>query len=409
MYNNGNFQRKEDKHGYQRILVILVFLAGILNSQSFFVLMGFNSLYYGVTLIYYGLLGFMCIILILNFLYKKKGFALYSIPYWGILVATVIFKFIILFIQFPNMFLPGEVYFSSLITFAGNFLLMIILIKNIHSLYYIRAVIWALGIGCSLSSIIPLLFYPELIGTRISIVNGYNFSGAFWNSSVISYISVAWLLIAISSGESSRIKKNMLFGIFILIVIGCLAGLSRSALISIFLSVIVYLIASNKFAKFLKVVVMLCFLSIGLFYIYPEIIENFQERLDTGVSIEDESRTIIWKDYIEDIPNYFLLGDIEGNYKKYSVTGQPPHSVFLNWLSQFGIFALLGFLVLLVGILKSINTIRESMSKQIAAGLYAWFVAYLSVAMINETGFNHLTIFGAFGVILAWGKQVKKK
>src|SRR5699024_8087497 len=115
-----------------------------------------------------------------------KNIAFSSFPYWSVLVFAVGLKFLLYLIQSPTSLLPGGEFFSPLLTFSSNLLLMIILIKGINNMYYIKAVVWAFGIGASLSTIIPFIFFPEMIGSRISLIDDFTFTGAFWNSSVIS-------------------------------------------------------------------------------------------------------------------------------------------------------------------------------------------------------------------------------
>lgn len=402
-YSNININR--ENHGYQRIIVMLMFIVGLLNSNIYFDFMGLNTFTSVLSILFYGLLGFMCFIVILSYFYKKNLSIFQQFPYLLILFIAVLFKSFILFIQLPSSILPGGSNFDLLITILINLFLIIVLIRNVYSMYYIKASVWSFGIGASFSAIIPFLYYPEMIGQRTSLINDYVFTGAFWNAGVISYISVGWLLIALSTNEKSKTKKIVLISIFVLIASAGLSGLSRGTLMSLIISVIVYLVMSNNFIKYIKVIVFTSILLVVSFFVFQDTVENFAERIDNQ-NIKDESRIVIWKDYIEDISDYFILGEIEGNHTKYSITGHAPHSVLLNWFTQFGVFALIGFCMLLLGVLKSINDIRLFQSKQAAAALYAWLAAYLSIGLINETGFKQLAVFGGIGIILAWGNIV---
>lgn len=399
MNQQSHVGKKSDSQSYHFLLIILIFIAGLLNSQHYLEFMGLNRMYIVILLAFYCLLGFWGIITFVNYLKRNKN---YPFPYWMILIIGVSLKFILLFIQFPYLFLPGEKYFYQLITYTVNFMLMIVLARNIHSIKSIKRVILSFGLGASFSAIIPFIFFPEMIGTRETYLSGYKFVGSFWNPTVISLMSVGWLLIALIPTEKLKRRKNLLIGIFILLLLGGLSGLSRSTLLAISLSVIVYLIASNKLIQYLKsgILIIACFLIIGL--IFPEVVESFQQRLEAS-DIKEEPRTAIWIDYIEDIPKFLLFGALDGDHIKYSTSGHSPHSVLLNWLAQYGLISLIGFVLLLLGVFRSIRNIRKSMSKHIAASLYAWLSCYLSIALINETGFNELTIYGAFGIIIAWG------
>lgn len=398
------------KNGYQPIVVLLMFLVGMLNSNPYFNFMGYNNLTKFLLFTFYVLIAFMFLITIFDYLYNKKKFSLTNstFPYLVVLIFAIVLKYFVLFIQFPSSFLPGEVNSINLLTHISNLSLVIIIINNIYKVRYIKSAIWAFGIGASFSALIPFVFFPEMIGRRISLIDNFIFVGAFWNSAVISYMSVGWLLIALVTLEKSKLKRGMLIGIFTLLVLGSFAGLSRAALLSIVISVMVYLLlAKNLISYFKTFFLILLFLFIISIY-FQDAIDNFEQRLDGGINLEEESRVIIWKDYLQNISDYFFLGEIEGNYRKYSTTGHSPHSVLLNWFTQFGIFALIGYLALLYGLFKSIKVIREKHSKHIGAILYAWLFAYLSIALVNETGFDQLSVYGGIGILFSWANIVKK-
>lgn len=403
---NGTYRKKEE-FVYKKMIILLVFLSGVLISQNYFEFMGLNILNTLVMVTFYGLLSFMLVIKSLTSIYERKIY--FKFQFWGILSIAIILKFVILFLQFPSLFFPGAKLFSQLFIFAGNLLFMILLGKSINSISHLKRVIFALGLGASFSSLIPFLFFPEMMGQRATVINGYIFTGAFWNPSVISYISVGWLLISLATIETSKKKKGILITLFLLFISGSLVGLSRATMLSILISVIVYMVVSRSFVKYIKTITFVVLSVLILINLFPDAIIGFEQRLSGGVEIEDEARMIIWKDYLEDLPDYFLFGDIHGEYTRYSTTGIGPHSVILNWLTQFGFLAVIGFLVLIFGMLISIKKIQMAMSIEVAAGLYAWLAAYLSVALVNETGFRQLTVFGVFGIILAWGRLAHKE
>lgn len=410
MIQNRIINTKNNNIGYQLIIVLLMFLVGLQNSGPYLSYMGYSTFNKIMLVGFYILLGFMFVITVLNFLYKKKGiiFTHASFQYWLLLVIAVAFKFVVLFTQSPFSFMPGGSNFSYFLTHISNLVLMIVVIKNVHNDVCLKNVIWSFGIGAAFSAIIPLLFFPEMIGSRISSINNFMFSGAFWNSAVISLMSVGWLLIALFVSEKSKLKKVFSLGIFLLLAFASLSGLSRATLLSIIISVLIYLLFSKNFVRYIKTIGIITLLIIISIIYFQDVISNFEKRLDGGINISEESRVEIWKDYIEDVPDYFLLGEVSGDYKKYSITRHGPHSVVLNWITQFGLLGLLGFIMLLLGILKSIKLIKIKLSTDVAATLYAWLAAYLSIAMVNETGFKELSLYGGMGIILAWGKIVKR-
>lgn len=397
--------KKRNNH-YIKIIYILIFLVGILNSQEYIINLGYRHLSNGIQVFIYILILIMFFLMLVDFSYRIGRFKFYSFPYWRILSLAIIFKLFILFIQNPQDFFVGGKFFYRYISYMLNISLLIVLAKVIQTQNEVKNVVLALGLGTVLSAIIPFIFYPEMIGVRIG--TAYNINGSFWNYSLISFISVGWLLIAVTSFYKSKIIKLISSAIVILLILASLAGLSRAALVSFMLSFIIYLFFTKKFFKNLKYLGAIAIVLILMINIFPEVINNFQGRLDGGIVVQEEARMKIWKEYIADIPNYFLFGQIQGDYTIYSSSGNPPHSVLLNWLVQFGILGFTGFIVLFIGVIKSIRSISQFSETQVVAGLYAWLVSYFSVALINETGFSELSVFAAIGIILAWGNISKK-
>lgn len=403
-----NQENEGNMHFFQKLLVVLVFLAGMMNSRQYLEFLGLSQLYNFLELGYYCLLAVLSILTVINILYKKVNVPTSAFSSWILLFIAVISKLLFLFIQFPRLFLFGQKYFTETILYFSSFLLIFLLLLHIKSLKNIKSTIIALGLGASFSTIIPIIFFPEMIASRISVVSDTNFYGSFWNASVIAFMTVGWLLIAHSNIEVVRWKRIILNGIFILFTFGSLAGLSRASFIAFVTSIIIYMMLSNNITKYLKLVFYFCVIASSMYILFPEIIESLLFRFEGGISIEEETRSQIWKEYLRNIKDYLWIGEMQGDYRKYSTGGYAPHSVLLNWLTQFGIMGLIGFVVLLFNVFNNIRIIQVKQSKRVAAALYAWLGAYLSIALINETGFDQLTLFAAIGIILAWGKEAKK-
>lgn len=389
------------------ILFSIVFSAGLMNSTDFINLIGLNELNTVVRIVFHLLLVSLFFLLLIKNILIRKTILPETFPYWIMLLFAVLFNFFILFIQNPSGLLPGGAYFFELFHFISILSIMIILASVIETLNGIKVAIWGLGLGAAFSALIPFLF-PEMIGSREAEFQGHYFIGGFWNSAVISYISVGWLMVSLSTVEKSKIKRFFLISLFLIMAFGGLAGLSRATLLSVIVSVCVYLIFAKKIKKYIKVIISGLIIILLVLTLFPDLVLNFSERLEGGIEIEDESRTKIWIDYLEDLPSYFLFGALDGDYTKYSIFGMGPHSTILNWLSQYGILGLLGFVILIIGFVSSIKNIKRLFPVETTAALYAWLAAYLSVALINETGFKQLTVFTAFGIILAWGNVSKK-
>src|SRR5699024_2235679 len=107
--------------------------------------------------------------------------------------------------------------------------------------------LWSLLLGGSLSAIIPLIKFSSLIGTRISFHQGIVYSGGIWNQVLISFISCAWLALALIQ-KKTQSRKMKALGVFVFVItwIGSFAGLSRSFFILTIVSFLVYIISSDK-------------------------------------------------------------------------------------------------------------------------------------------------------------------
>lgn len=410
MYNVKELDSAKGITGYSKVLIIMLFIIGVLNGKPYFDFMGYSFFPQSLMLVIYFTTIILLLLTVMNIMFKRKNYILSS-KYWVVLAFALLLKYFLLFVQFPASFLPGHENFYPMLTNLINVFVVFILVENIKTMRDLKLSIWALGIGAFLSALIPILLFPEYIGLRSSEINGFKISGGFWNQSVISYMSVGWLLLFISIYEKNKLYKVIAFFIFVILIISGMFGLSRALLLSVILSTFVYLIVSNNLRKYIKSIVVITIIAgIGLF-LFNDVIDSFTDRVDGGVQIEEEARVDIWKDYIKNIPDYFLFGEIEGNYKKYSTSVKKfgPHSVILNWLVQFGTLGLFGFLFLMYGILKSVKNIYYFQSKEFGSVVIAWFVAYMSIAVINETGFDQLSVFAAIGIILAWGNIAKKQ
>src|SRR5699024_8153975 len=173
--------------------------------------------------------------------------------------------------------------------------------------------------------------------------------------------------------------------------------------VSIVLSMFVYLVVSNNFKKYIKSIIIIIVVAGVVSFLFKDVINSFSSRIDGGIKIEEEARVDIWMDYLTNIPDYFMFGEIEGNYKKYSSSIKKfgPHSVVLNWFVQFGVLALIGFLYLMYGILKSFKSVYRHQSKELGAVVIAWFVAYILLYFINVLGFVYLYVFVLIVIVFA--------
>lgn len=141
----------------------------------------------------------------------------------------------------------------------------------------------------------------------------------------------------------------------------------------------------------------------------PEtIVEGFQNRfmnMSSG-NLNEEARVSIWREYLSNIPNYFLVGAF-GNYRRFGLNGiYGTHSSFLDWFVQYGIIGLIGYLYLLGSMLKEIFKVKKS-EPDIFKYLIAWFISYLTLITVNQSGFEDPSIYAGFAFVLTWSKAFK--
>ncbi|KMK77364.1 hypothetical protein AB990_02440, partial [Alkalihalobacillus pseudalcaliphilus] len=159
---------------------------------------------------------------------------------------------------------------------------------------------------------------------------------------------------------------------------------------------------------YIKIFILVALMGASITVVFPETIESLMQRLDGGVNLDNEMRVIIWKAYLSNWYDYILFGELHGDYRKYMSTGHGPHNVLINWTLHFGILALIGFITIIVGIIITALKAKFIISKSAGAAIFTWLMAYLSVALINETGFDHLSLFAAIGIILSLEKILTK-
>lgn len=405
-------------------LTLLLFFAGLVNSRRHIAMINI-PLIDKIIFILFGVLFIINVFTItINYFHSRGEFFRIN-KYWLPLIIIILLKYIILFsqafysfitnkqtttVQIINFLVEYRIFshIKYLIKLMINLIIISILAIRIDNFSKLNSSIAAFGLGSAIAPIVGLIFFPDLIGRRISDVNGVYFAGSFWNMSVIAFVSSAWLLIGNAHSKENRLKKYIYLFLVMTMFFGGIAGLSRGIVVSGFVSTLVYIICLRDIKKLFKIVAILVVLILIIQLQFGVVFEKLKHRLDRLANIKNEARINIWKDYIEDIKSFFILGaSIEG-HKVFSKTGHGPHSVLLNWWSQFGIFAVIGFIWLIWGIWKSASFIYKNLSVEQGAAVYAWLFAYLSLSMINETGFNELPFYTAMGIIFAWGNLAKR-
>lgn len=304
-------------------------------------------------------------------------------------------------------------YFSNLITWTGNCGISIWLINRINDnktiIKSLKVCLWMIIIPI----ILLMLLHPEYIGQRISDLETTNFGGGIWNIGVFGFCSFAWLTIMCLPFMTNREKRFSYFALIILIFAG-IVGLSRSFILTVFLSFIYYFFQTSKTAnKLLKNVMLflLIILSVALLYnIYPNIFESLLGRFHDSTSGTHNVRFLLWKNYFSNIKEYFIFGaPLGGPYNYYHNLSYKgfyylPHSSVINYLITFGI----GGLICYISFLTKIYFSKGIFDNQMKSCLKAMIIAYIILAFINQTGFNQIIFFVSFGIALAFIKINKK-
>lgn len=284
--------------------------------------------------------------------YKKRSAPLFFIIY------SIVYLIIVLFFLFSNV-LNLSVNLFTIPWLVINYLISFIILSDEENRNLAK---WVVLIGISLCSVLQLLNIAnnrisfmtwDRIGSRISAFNeDPNFIGAQYGIGII--LSLAFVFGLFKSNKTEKI-------ISIVCLIVCILGLiqtgSRSAVITLFLSIIIFAFAKVNFKQRLYIIFALILIS---FFIFMLVIysEGFRLRFESTFSFGDTSNRLeiylatlglIQKNPlvgIGPIRNQYILGSI------FNKTLLDTHNVFLWVLSSTGIF---GFTPFFLGIVFSIS------------------------------------------------------
>lgn len=387
------------------LIVILAFFAGIYNIRKYMPLLGVAFMENVIVLLFS-----LFVILNISLIYiqacMRDNREYFMRRYWIPLLVVVLFKFLLWFVEDPRYFLTNHSSFALGIVL--NLTLVWIFATRIGSLVRLKQCVLALGVGCSTAPIIGLFSFPFLIGSRPQWVRGHYISGGFWNPSVVGFVSSAWLLVASITVEPSKHHKRFSITMSLLMCVGGLAGLSRATLLVALVSVAWYLFRSKNIKTIAAVGLISALFLALMFGLFGTVVENLVSRVNIA-EIGNEARVKIWISYLSNLNRFFLVGAPIDGHKVFSNHYQDPHSILLNWWSIFGIFGLLGFIWLMWGLTKSSRKVAIYLNHKQGLGIATWIVSYLSLALINQTGFSDPSFYAAMGLILAWGNIANSK
>ena len=378
------------------LIILLAFFAGAYNSRQYMPLLRIPA-FENIFVI------FLLLLILLNLwwisaeILLRKRTKYENRRYWLPILIVIVSKNLLFLLQDYSMF--REFHLGSFSRFMMDISLMAIFSLRISNWKKLEYSVMFFGIGCAIAPLIGFLFFPHMIASRSQWVGGNFFNGGFWNSSVIGFIASAWLLIALGNIKQ---RKHLSIILALLMCLGGLAGLSRAILLSTIVSTSWYVMKNRNIKTSLLAFFTVMIFLVVAFSLFGDLTSSLLARLNIA-GIGNEARLIIWKGYINKIEEFFLWGAPIQGHRIYSPTGHDPHSVLLNWLSQYGILGLVSFLWLIWGLLKSAKIASMNINESSGNALLTWIIAYLSLAIINETGFVEPSFYAAMGIILAWG------
>ena len=219
------------------------------------------------------------------------------------------------------------------------------------------------------------------------------------------------MLALISRDGISKRFKVLGYFIFTCGWLASIAGLSRIFIVLTITSVLTFIIFSKGLKSTLKISISLVFVAVILHLFMPDsIVEGFQYRFaySSTENISEEARITIWREYLSNIPEYFFVGAF-GNYRRFGPQGiYDTHSSFLGWFVQYGVIGLLGYLYLLYGLLREIFKIKKYKTGTFKY-LIAWFISYLTLIAVNQSGFQDPSIYAGFAFTILWSVSIDRQ
>lgn len=246
------------------------------------------------------------------------------------------------------------------------------------------------------SFLIPILFYPDMIGVRMSYFETNNIEGAFWNYSIIAYLSVFWLVLFIVTKEKSLKLTNKIIILLTAFsfIIGSLLGISRSFIIVFLFSIILYLLLQKKVKNIAINIILIMTTLIFIFVTFREYIADILERGMDFSNLASDSRFNIYREYLHQLDEVFIFGYLGENYRELTELNIGTHSMFLNYIFNYGVFALFLILIIFLIILKMLKKLKFPSILTVA------FFNYVIYAAFNETGFSEIQVYLFLGILI---------
>ena len=294
-------------------------------------------------------------------------------------------------------------YFAQINSWFGNMSLVLLLACYIRNKQQI--------ISCILASMIVLIFpilviicaYPSYLGVRqSSFENDMVFGGGLWNIGVVGFGSISWLALALIPQAKVWQKLFICFSVFLFIFVG-LAGLSRSLILMLVFSFSVYFFFSRKDLFWMWKLFIILLGGTAFYFFATNITEALLYRFHDASSGTQNIRLQLWQSYLSHYKEVWLigapLGSVYNYYRDINLFGNffLPHSSVINLFIRFGIISVFAYGVLLKKAFFSIHKVGKA-----RACIISGAVAYMTLAFINQTGYQESVFYIMFGLLLAY-------
>lgn len=401
------------KIGRFDLVPVIVFLLVTRTVTEYYELV-FPSLSEVINLFYLGVSGFSSALfplMIVIVIQRPRRFTLVNPAIWlaGIIALKLISLVLItgstdiLKQEYYSIYASGTndesgFYFGEISAWTRNLGVLLFLFYYVNSSQRLISCIIAAMVAFFIPGFLVAFARPELLGERESILDGLNFAGSVWNLGVRAFSSLAWLFIALYPRLSVTKKLIGSIVLFAFIFLG-IASLSRTFIVLIVLGGVSYLYFARKSYLWIFSFSILMLVGVILAMVWGDslIFDAFSGRFSEAQN--GNIRLLIWASYLSNISDYFLFGAPEGSYYLYfSDSSFAPHSVLLNWLVQYGIFALGSFLIMLSAIWRKFH---KASDEHLSLCLKIWVLTYAGLSFINQTGFSGNEFYVAFGILFA--------
>lgn len=256
-------------------------------------------------------------------------------------------------------------------------------------------------------TVLIIAMHPSYLGMRQSTFGeGVTFGGGLWNVGVVGYGSISWLGMALAGNATKRQRRFIYFSVFLFVFVG-VAGVSRTLILMVAFSWIVYFLLDRKDMHWLKKV-LLMLLGVLVFVTFEtDFILNIVIRFGDATGGTSNIRFRLWEAYLSHFREYWFigapLGSVYNYYKDVNLFGANflPHSSVVNFLVRFGIFALLSYLILLRRAFLPPRLGEHALTRSHVC-MASGGVAYITLAFINQTGYAEPVFYIMFGLALAY-------